>query len=744
MFTKSFLALFFVFTIGISILGWFVFQEQSTVLIVSRQPLSQIEANYVGRQACVSCHAEQDKLWQGSHHDLSMQEANQQTVLGDFRNVEFSKDGIVTRFFYENGRFLVNTDDPDGELTDFEIKYTFGVAPLQQYLVEVTGGRLQVLSIAWDSRTKEQGGQRWFHLYPNNKIDYKDELHWTKRSQNWNFMCAECHSTNLQKNYDSDSRTYTTDWSEINVACEACHGPASQHVAWAERRPGFENINIRTKGLIVLLNGHRDTKWVIDPASGNAHINTPQGANNEIQVCARCHSRRTQLSGDYRYESLMDTHLPSLLQQTLYHVDGQIKEEETYEYGSFLQSKMYRAGVICSNCHEPHSLKLRAPENEVCLQCHAVNKYDSTTHHFHDMGSAGSYCIDCHMLGKTYMVVDSRRDHSFRIPRPDLSERLGTPNPCVECHANKSNRWAANMLQEWYGHSPKGHQDYAEALYAIRSGTMDAKARLATLLQDKNQPVIARATAIEESSMWLNKGSLPALVDALSDPDPMMRSAGLKGLEPLPLELRWALAHEHLRDPVRGVRAMAVVTLADISVEKMTLGEQAGFLGAVDDYLGMLRFNADDPGAQVSMGNLYAVRGESVQAERAYREALLLDPDWVQGYVNFADFLRQMNRDGEGKALLHEAIARHPKTGILHHSLGLLQVRTKNLAEALVSLKQATELEPEETRFSYVYAVALHSAGYMQEAQSVVQSALMRAPNDSSLNVLKAQLIAED
>lgn len=743
MFTKSFLALFFVFTIGISILGWFVFQEQSTAPVVPRQPLSQIEVNYVGRQACVSCHAEQDKLWQGSHHDLAMQEANQQTVLGDFRNVEFSKDGVITRFFYKNERFLVNTDGPDGKLADFEIKYTFGVSPLQQYLVEFTGGRLQVLSIAWDNRTKEEGGQRWFHLYPNNKIDYKDELHWTKRSQNWNFMCAECHSTNLQKNYDSDNRTYSTGWSEINVACEACHGPASLHVAWAERRLGFENIDASTKGLIVLLSGRRDTKWVIDSASGNAHINVPQGANNEVQVCARCHSRRTQLSGDYRFGSLMDTHLPSLLQQTLYHVDGQIKEE-VYEYGSFLQSKMYQAGVICSDCHEPHSLKLRAPENEVCLQCHAGNKYNSTTHHFHDMGSAGSYCVDCHMLAKTYMVVDSRRDHSFRIPRPDLSERLGTPNPCIECHANNSNHWAANKVQEWYGHNPKGHQDYAEALYAIRSGTMDAKARLAILLQDKNQPVIARATAIEESSMWLNKGSLPALVDALSDPDPMMRGAGLKALESLPLELRWALAHEHLRDPVRGVRAMAVVTLADISVEKMTLGEQADFRGAVDDYLGMLRFNADDPGTQVSMGNLYALRGESVQAEHAYREALLLDPDWVPGYVNLADFLRQMNRDGEGEVLLHEAIARRPTAGILHHSLGLLQVRTKNLAEALVSLKQATELEPEETHFSYVYAVALHSAGYIQEAQSVVQSALMLAPNDSSLNVLRAQLIAED
>lgn len=725
------------------VLGWLAYQKQPAPPAVPEQPSSQAEVRYVGRQACAGCHAEQDRLWQGSHHDLAMQEANQQTVLGDFGNVEFHKDGVMTRFFQKDGRFLVNTDGPDGKLSDFEIKYTFGFDPLQQYLVELPGGRLQAFSIAWDSRTKEQGGQRWFHLYPNEEIDYKDELHWTKHSQNWNFMCAECHSTHLQKNYDPYSRTYSTTWSEIDVACEACHGPASQHVIWAKRDPGFERIDAKTKGLAVLLDGRRDIEWTIDPASGNAHINVPQGNDKEIQICARCHSRRAQLFGDYRYGPLMDTHLPSLLQKTLYHADGQIKEE-VYEYGSFLQSKMYRAGVTCSDCHEPHSLKLRAPGNEVCLQCHAGDKYNTAKHHFHDKGSVGSYCVDCHMPEKIYMVVDSRRDHGFRIPRPDLSEQIGIPNTCTGCHASKSARWAADKVREWYGHNPKGYQDYAETLHAIRGGAMDARTRLAALLQDKDQPAIARATAAEGLGMWLNKELLPVLAEALNDPDPLMRNAGLKALEPLPPEQRWAFAHERLRDPVRGVRVMAAATLAGISVEQIPSGEQAGFRLAADDYLSTLRFNADDPGTQVNLGNFHAARGEFAQAERAYREALFLNPDWVPAYVNLADFLRHTGRDSEAETLLRESISRRPEAGILHHSLGLLQVRKKNFVEALVSLKQAMELEPEETRFSYVYAVALYSNGHMQEARSVVKSALMRVPNDPSLNALKVQLTAED
>ncbi|WAK03811.1 multiheme c-type cytochrome [Methylobacter sp. YRD-M1] len=328
---KYLLAVLFMLAITVLAGVWLTYWKFPDAGQVSGQPASQTEASHVGRQACAGCHAEQDRLWQGSHHDLAMQEAKEGTVLGDFRDVEFKKDGVVSRFFRQDGRYLVRTDGPDGGLADFEIKYTFGFTPLQQYLVELPGGRLQALSIAWDSRPKEQGGQRWFHLYPDEKIDYKDELHWTKRSQNWNFMCAECHSTNLQKNYDPASRAYRTTASEIDVSCEACHGPGSEHVAWAGRKPGFERIDARTRGLTVLLNERQKIQWTIDPASGNAHRNIPRSSEREIQVCARCHARRAQLAGDYRYGPLMDTHLPSLLQRTLYHADGQI-EGEVYEW----------------------------------------------------------------------------------------------------------------------------------------------------------------------------------------------------------------------------------------------------------------------------------------------------------------------------------------------------------------------------------------------------------------------------
>jgi tetratricopeptide (TPR) repeat protein len=697
---------------------------------------------FVGRAACAGCHAEQDRLWQGSHHDLAMQEANEETVLGDFHDAPFRKDGVVSRFFRRDGRFLVNTDGPDGRLADFEIKYTFGVTPLQQYLVELPGGRLQALSITWDSRPKSQGGQRWFHLYPNEKIDHTDELHWTRLSQNWNFMCAECHSTNLQKNYDPASRAYRTTWSEIDVACEACHGPGSQHIAWAEHQPGFERIDSKTKGLTALLDEREGIRWTIDPLLGNAHRSAPRTTEKEIQTCARCHARRAQLFGEYRQGPLLDSHLPSLLRETLYHADGQI-EGEVYEYGSFLQSKMYRAGVTCSDCHEPHSLKPRATGNGVCLQCHGADRYDTRKHHFHRSGNEGAQCVDCHMPAKTYMVVDPRRDHSFRIPRPDLSARLGTPNACTNCHAKKTARWAADRVRQWYGPDPKGYQNYAEALHAARTGAIDAEARLMALLRAKDQPAIARATAAAELGRRLSPESLPILAEALAEADPRVRAGALEALEPLPPEQRWGLAHEWLRDPMRVVRALTAGSLAGISLERVPPGEQADFRRAADDYLASLRLNADDPAALVNRGNFHAARGETAEAERAYREALVLNPDWVPAYVNLGDLFRQTGRDGDGETLLREGLTRQPKAAALHHSLGLWQVRQKNFPAALASLKRAVELAPEDARFGYVYAVALHGTGHPREARAVVEAGLKRAPGDPALNELRFQLAAE-
>ena len=693
---------------------------------------------FVGRAACAGCHTEQDKLWQGSHHDLAMQEANEATVLGNFADAAFKKDGVESRFFRRDGRFWVNTDGPDGKLADFEIKYTFGFTPLQQYLVELPGGRLQALSIAWDSRPRERGGQRWFHLYPNEKIDHTDELHWTHLSQNWNTMCAECHSTNLLKNYDPASHGYRTTWSEIDVACEACHGPGSQHVGYAERKPGFERVDSQTKGLAVSLDERRGMHWSMDAVSGNAQRSQPRTTAKEIETCARCHARRGQLFGDYRHgQPLMETHLPSLLQGTLYHPDGQI-DGEVYEYGSFLQSRMHGAGVTCGDCHEPHSLKLRAEGNGVCLQCHDAPKYQSPKHHFHREGAAGGQCVDCHMPAKTYMGVDPRRDHSFRIPRPDLSAKLGTPNACTGCHADKPATWAAGQLRQWYGHDPKGYQDYAETLYAARSGAADAESRLVALLREKNRPSIARATAVAELGNWLSPDSLPVVTEALSDPDPRVRAASVEALEPLPPEQRWNSVHRLLRDPVRSVRALTASVLAGIPTEQIPSEEQADFHKVADEYLASQSWNADEPGAQVNLGNFHAARGEYAEAEAAYREALALNVDWIPAYANLADLFRQMGRDGEGGAILREGLAQQPGAASLHHSLGLWLVRQGDLPAALGSLKRAVALAPDDARFAYVHAVALDSAGRRREARAAVEAGLKRTPGDSALGQLRS------
>ena len=106
---------------------------------------------------------------------------------------------------YQDGRFFVHTRGPGGEMGEFEVAYTFGIEPLQQYLIPFTGGRLQCLTIAWDVERGE-----WFHLYPDQEVPPDDWLHWTRNAQNWNGMCAECHSTNRIKGYDSESQTFST------------------------------------------------------------------------------------------------------------------------------------------------------------------------------------------------------------------------------------------------------------------------------------------------------------------------------------------------------------------------------------------------------------------------------------------------------------------------------------------------------------------------------------------------------
>ena len=350
----------------------------------------------------------------------------------------------------------------------FEVKYTFGIDPLQQYLIEFPDGRIQALSIAWDSRPKDQGGQKWFHLYPNEQIKHDDVLHWTRLNQNWNFMCAECHSTGVKKNYDAANDRFRTTWAEISVGCEACHGKGSRHVNWAHnQRSWFEKDDDPRKGLTVLLNERDGITWQLDPKTGNPQRSVaPAVTRREVETCGLCHARRGEFSEEWvPGQPLSDTHAVSLLARGLYHADGQMRDE-VYNYGPFKQSKMFAAGVTCSDCHEPHAAKLRAPGNGVCLQCHASDKYEVASHNRHEGVSPAVTCASCHMPVSTYMVVDKRHDHSLRIPRPDLSVKLGTPNACNDCHADKSAQWAADAIERWHGPVRKAFQNYAEAFQA--------------------------------------------------------------------------------------------------------------------------------------------------------------------------------------------------------------------------------------------------------------------------------------
>jgi predicted CXXCH cytochrome family protein len=672
-----------------------------------------------------------------------MQEATPQSVLGDFNDTKFTHAGVTTRFSRRNDGYYVRTDGPDGKLTDYRIVYTFGVSPLQQYLVEFPDGRLQALPIAWDSRPAADGGQHWFPLYPDETITHDDELHWTRPAQNWNFMCADCHSTGLRKNYDPATNRFHTQWAEIDVACEACHGPGSRHLAWAQAKQAGKPWQGDDKGLTVRLDERRDIVWTVDPATGKPVRSSPRQSERELDVCAQCHARRAQIAEGYTPgKPFLDFYRPALLDPPLYYADGQ-QRGEVYKWGSFLQSKMYAKGVTCSDCHDPHSGKLRAQGNAVCTACHLQDKYDTTQHHHHPPGSTGAACTACHMPTTTYMVNDPRHDHSLRVPRPDQSEAFGTPNPCTGCHTDRDAHWAAGQVRTWYGHDPQGYQQYAAAFSAAAAGTSDAEALLRNVAVDPAQPSIARATALAELDPSANPSSIETLTTALRATDPLLRFGAIQALARAPLEARVALAAPLLSDPVRIVRDEAVNVLAPVPAGRLNAAQRAAFEHASTEYVETQRYNADRAGARVNLGTFYANQGNVRGAEEEFRAALALDPGYVPAYVNLADLYRATGHDTDGDKTLREGIKRVPGNAALHHALGLALVRLHRSEDALAELQRAATLDPGNARFAYVYAVALHSKGDTQAAIATLETALAKHPDDPDILQALAAFHAE-
>ncbi len=716
----------------ILIVGFLAFQRWRSV--VTGPEIADASAgrpHFVGRQTCVGCHPNEDALWQGSDHDLAMQIPSEETVLGDFSGSTYNHFGVETTFFVRDGEYMVRTDGPDGKLHDFPIAYLFGFEPHEQYLIAFPDGSYQALNVCWDNRPAEEGGQRWFHLYPDHPTPYTDPFHWTGTLQNWNFMCAECHSTNLDKGYDLDTDTYNTTYSEIDVSCEACHGPASHHVAIATAaEKGQRPKEDARLGLMLSMKDPNGGVWEMDQESGNAKRSVPIGSRTEVETCGRCHVRRSVVDDDYIYgRPLMDTHRPALLTDPLYYADGQI-QDEVYVYASILQSKMFAKGVTCSDCHDIHSLELKAPGDAVCSQCHLPSKYATPQHHFHKQDGPGASCLDCHMPETKYMVVDPRRDHSWRVPRPDLTSTIGSPNTCnwEGCHPDTSAQWAATTMDDWYGADwRKPH--YGEVLYAARVGAPGARDGLLSLVEDPEMPDIVRATAVFELEHFIDGTSLSAIEGALSDDDPLVRRAALTAMAPLPPDQR-LLALPLLDDPIRAVRVEAARLLAPVSDSELTPEELTVLERGLVELEDSLMVDADRAEAHMTLGSVYLDRQRLDDAEAAYRTALRLNPRFGPAAVNLSDLYRGQGRDAEGERVLVDFLTRNPEDGVVHHSLGLLLAREQRYEEAVLELARAAELRPDDPRFAYVHGVALQSTGHSDEAIQVFEGALEIHPYD--------------
>jgi len=668
---------------------------------------------FVGVEVCAACHADQAASWRDSHHGLAMQTADETTVLGDFADVEFRYGEVTTRFTRRDGGFFVTTDGADGVLAEFPVRWTYGVLPLQQYLIETGGGRVQALSVAWDSRPAAEGGQRWFHLYPGEIVDHEDPLHWTGTYQRWNTMCADCHSTNLIKGYDVVADSFATRFDDIDVGCESCHGPGSRHAADPALPPPALGATQRS--------------WVFE-AGRTIASRLPAGpAPAEGEVCAQCHSRRSQLQdGHAAGEPLLDSYRPALLEAGLYHADGQI-DDEVYEYGSFLQSRMAAAGVTCSDCHEPHSATLRAEGNGVCAQCHLASAYDQPTHHRHEQGSAASQCVSCHMREETYMVVDPRRDHSFRVPRPDLSAALGSPNACNDCHDGETSDWAAARVAEWFPGGRSTELHYGEAIGAARSWAADARVRLLGVLSDADQPEIVRATALTLLAARRTQADEQIFATSLEGDEPLLALAAIESLAELPPERRVELLQRYLDDPLLALRIAAARSLLTARAA-LSPRRQADLDRALDEFLAVQAFNSDRPEGLLSRASVAVDRGDLAGGERIYREAIARHPDYVALYANLGDLYRLVGRGADAEAVLREGLAASPDSPAIELALGFALVRDGRSAEALPHFERAAAAGADDPYYGYVLAIAVNDSGDPARALELLQQGHERFP----------------
>jgi len=672
-------------------------------------------------ESCRACHAKIFDSWHDTDHAL----AN--------RTVAQSGEAAALAGFHP----------PAGIGPGTPPEFILGHKPIWQPLIPAPGGRWQPHELAFDTVKHE-----WFNVFGNEDRHPDEWGHWTGRGMNWNSMCAQCHMTGFQKNYDAAADTYHSTWVEQGIGCIQCHGPTAPDHG--------KKSAVATTGPIPPFFGDR---------------------GKMMQTCAPCHARNEQLTLNFQPGDNYSDHYRVTLpvEPGVFYPDGQQRDED-FNWTSVLLSRMGHAGVTCMDCHDPHTTKTILPvaNNLLCLQCHSAPgrvlpggvravPIDPVAHSHHAEGSAGNSCIACHMPTTNYMQRVPRHDHGWLKPDPLMTKELGIPNACSKCHADQSVDWAVAKADEWYGAKLDSRQrTRARAVAAAQAGRPDAPASLLAVLAQEDIPAW-RATYLSLLARYpLGQEEMKAGRAALTASDPIERSAAVRlftGYEPAKEWVR-----PLLKDPIRLVRLDAEWMLSrELAAGSPERKEFDAYLAlSLDQPSGHLRLGQDlanrdklpeaekeiaqaarwDPfsaGIQDAHGMVLSAMGRKQEAAEKLERAAELQPNDAPSALRAGLALAETGKLAEAEQAFRLAVTRDPKFDRAWYNLGLLLSQKEQLPEAASALSKATALAPGVADYPYALATVLLRMGDHAGARAAAQRTLSIDPaNQGAQQILRS------
>ena len=682
--------------------------------------------------SCQTCHAAIHAAWAPSDHALANRVIDARDEAAFTAPKTIGDGGSRFDLAWQNGRPTLTTPATGtSPAVPYAPDLILGHKPLWQPLVPTGGGRWQPTDLAFDPVKKD-----WFNVFGQEDRQPGDWGHWTGRGMNWNSMCAHCHMTGYQKNYDAVADTYKSTWVEHGVGCIQCHGPSTEaHVL----------PNYKTAAPAAPFRGDRQRM---------------------MHTCAPCHARNELLTHDFQPgDNYFDHHRITLpTEAAVFYPDGQQRDED-FNWTSLLVSRMGHAGVTCLDCHDPHTNKtiLPASDNSLCMQCHAAPgrlqpngtravPIDPLAHSHHAAGSTGNQCISCHMPTTSYMQRAPRHDHGWLRPDPLLTKELGIPNACNRCHTDKSTEWAIEAADKWYGPKLDSHQrTRTRAIAAAQANQPAAPAALLAVLAREDVPAW-RATLLDLLTPFERTGPVVAVAQtALAARDPLERAAAvrlLNGHAPSHDRL-----HALLQDPVRLVRLDAAWALS------AELPENSPSRRELDAYFAL---SADQPGGRLRIGQDLANRGRYAEAEKSIKLAVQWDPNSpgiyeALGFVHNAQgaaqpaaaaFFRaaqlqpndapsayraalafaEARQPADAEMAFRQAIQRDPRFDRAWYNLGLLLAQANRLPDAADALRQAESIAPASPDYPYALATVLLRSGDRAGAQAAARRTLALDP----------------